>query len=254
MPPKSIVDMPSIPDDGHISLATVARAIGGGDPDALENSCRRKGIHVESSGSGWGRIAVADLETLIGATSTRTVMRSYKPEMTRFTALGGVLGVHYGETLRLAELRGVLVDKTLAVPEVSRSGAISLRKILDVERDLPIEEGDWFEGVDVRGAVAHAMRTHIVGPESDDVPADRDEPRQDPDASLLARCGWSGVRWRRPRLHRWSAPGRVQCCGFDLYRLLGVAAPGADVALYLEKMTFAYEAVFPSVVESAEAS
>jgi len=245
-----ISDLPAIPDAGLIGLSAICRAIGGGDPDALENQCLRLGIPVEPDGPGWGRIRTADVERLVGPIQARTVLRNYRPEMVRFTSLGGLLGVHPGEALRLCELRGVLVDKAPAVPEVSRSGASYLRRILDVERAMVLDDSDWFAGPFVLGQLKAALRTQANGPA--DVRSDRNQPQVDPDWPLVERCGWAGVRWKRKSPLRWTR-GRVHASGFDAFRLTGVAFEGADVPTYLEKMLCAHQSVFPTAGDPSRA-
>jgi hypothetical protein len=251
-PCASLSDLPPIPDDGFISLHQVARLTGGGDPGVLENACLRLSLPMETAGPGWGRIRTTDLPALLGASQARNVLRMHRPEMTRFTSLGPVLGVVPGECLRLAQLRGVTVDHTQAIAEVSRSGAVHLRKILDVERGIPPEPTDWVKGELVLPQIQAVMRTHTTGGIEESAADERDGPRRDPDAMLVLRCRWLDVRHRKEPTSRY-AFGRVQVLGFDLYRLLGIAAAGADTKAYLEKMQYAYRTVFPEVVETSQA-
>lgn len=249
-----------IPETGWISLAKLKP---GCEPDALERACQRLGIEVDTSDHRRaGLIRVEDIEKYVGPARARAIRygnANDKPDMLRADAAAHLLGVFYsddsgpvlavsrGETIALAERRGVLVDRSPAVPVVSRSGLIWLKRILDVERKYPIADADWFDGEKALPEMRKASSV-FMSPATKIDTSDFNNPRavDAVETDLIDRCRLIGVRWKKHRGKPWEAPGPARVVGFDLFRLYGIEMPGADVATYREMMDAAHESVIPS--------
>lgn len=233
---------PILPDDKFISLGTLANMLGG-CPEKLESLCRQRGLEVDSSGKGWPAMRVEDLDTLLGPARGRSIRYGLKPEMCRASAAYHILNIAQGEVVALAERRGVLVDRSPSTPELSRSGVIVLARILQAEREFPILDSDWIRGEMVAPRLRSAMNTHVVTDHVD--VSDVNAPKIDPDAELVTRCSWMGIRFRKEKTGKFTY-GRVQVVGFDLYRLLGIELPTMNIEAYREMTAAAFAAVLPS--------
>jgi hypothetical protein len=236
---------PLLPDDGWISIATIANAMSG-HPDPIISAAERLGIPMET-GRGWPAVRVQDLEALVGPQWARSLRYGRDPELIRRDPAAELLGVHHSEVVALCVRRGVLVDQTRGEALLSRSGVIILRRLLGREQRAPIAATDWLRGelalARVR-AVQATVRVPAFGTDAIDV-TDPNRPRRPDlaDLELVERLGWLQCRWKREQLGK-TTYGKVLACGFDLYRLLGVEGlPGQDLESYRAIMGLAYEEI-----------
>jgi hypothetical protein len=247
-----IGDPLSIPNDGLMSLGIIANKTGG-NPEALADKFHKAGLPVEHTGRAWGWVRKRDLPLIFGPDRARSLLFGLEFELATAGPAGHILGVAGGEAIPLCERRGVAVRRTTVHPAASRTGCMYLRKILDYEDTFIIDESDWVDARVALPRIQAAQSTVLSGgcrPDWQDMDVDYSDPstpRADPYAEAVVRCRWLRIRCSRVGSRRRTVRGPLRVPRFDLFRLLGIRWPDADIARYQEMIAEAHQAVLGDV-------
>jgi hypothetical protein len=236
-----------IPDDAFISLGDLANATGR-NPEELGRQFEAKGLEIEYVGRGWGWVKKRDCPAVFGEARARSLTYGWTPDFVSPGIAAGILHIAASESLGLCERRGCAVRRFGVHPTISRSSVIYLGKILAYEYEMELPAEDWIDPLSVLPLMRSSQSTMVSGhaaefwQEGIDY-TDANAPRVSPYGEISVRCRWSGIRYMHPpvRQRRRTTPPRIPL--FDVYRLLGVAVPGSDVASYDAMMREAYQAI-----------
>lgn len=248
---------PMLPETGWVRLGVLARSVGI-VPDYIMNHILRNGVDYQAGepGQPWSNsVRIEALDELIGPEKARQarygVAKAPETVDVHASAYSPMPGIAVGEVAALASRRGVPGEYGRPV-RLNRAALTWLIRILDAEKALPIDDDDFYDRAAV-GDLVRAAASCVVFSEVDANPhLYADDPASAElvhDREFVDFLKFVGARWRKATVARWRT-GRPEACGFDLYRLYGVAAPGADVAEYREMMRAAYESVVPAALRS----
>jgi hypothetical protein len=149
-------------------------------------------------------------------------------------------GLGIDDVFAFVERRGVSTACIRDRAAASLAGIQWLRRIIDRERAVPIDHADW-----------HAMRDTLPLLRAATIvePDDAEQFAGKPIAEFRSRCDQWSIRHHedhdRPDVLRLRRSTWV-ASGFDVFRMLGTAPPGADVERYRSQMTSIYDEVIPS--------